>query len=144
IYRNANWCVDPRRINALFVELLIEQTGQVSVIRLFNNGRKTWKDGGLVPLKNVKWINGSYKEDNRIFGSEFEAKEWTDALYPDFVAYLGNKINVGYATPDEKVIKYLASFLPQWADYNNLKVDVCTEKTKIDGQIIYKIWTVKL
>ncbi|SOC15298.1 hypothetical protein SAMN05880501_10868 [Ureibacillus xyleni] len=96
------------------------------------------------PVDNVKWINGSYKEDNRIFDSEFEVKKWADALYPDFVAYLGNKNNVGYATPDEKVIKYLASLLPQWAVYNNLQIGVCTGKTKINGQIIYKIWTVKL
>ncbi|WHT47307.1 hypothetical protein QNH10_13965 [Sporosarcina thermotolerans] len=60
-------------------------------------------------MENVKWINGSHKEDNRIFDSEFEVKEWTEALYPDFVAYLSNKNNVGYATPDEKVINYLAS-----------------------------------
>ncbi len=80
--------------------------------------------GVFLQMENVKWINGGYKEDNRIFGSEFEAKEWTDTLYLDFVAYFGNQINVGYATPDEKVIKYLASFLHQWADYNNLQVDV--------------------
>jgi len=28
-------------------------------------------------MENVKWINGSYKEDNRIFDSKFEVKEWT-------------------------------------------------------------------
>lgn len=95
-------------------------------------------------LENVKWINGNYKEDNRIFDSEFEVKEWSEALYPDFVAYLNDKTNVGYATPDEKVIKYLASLFPQWAAYINIQVDVCTGKTEINGQIIYKIWTVKL
>ena len=92
-------------------------------------------------MDNVKWINGSYKEDNRIFGSEIEAKEWADSLYSDFVAYLDNQSNIGYATPDEKVVKYLASFFPQWADYNNLQVDVRIEKTIIDGQTVYKIWT---
>ena len=92
-------------------------------------------------MDNVKWINGDYKEDNRIFGSEFEAKEWAEALYPDFVAYLGDQMNVGYATPDEKVIKHLVSILPQWAGYNNLQVEVSTEKTKINSQIVYKIWT---
>ncbi|MRX56569.1 hypothetical protein GJU41_21715 [Bacillus idriensis] len=92
-------------------------------------------------MENVKWINGSYKEDNRIFDSEFEAEEWTDALYPDFAVFLFNKINVGYATPDEKVIKYLAYYLPKWAGNNNISFSICTEETKIDGQIIYKIWT---
>lgn len=95
-------------------------------------------------MENVIWINGSHKEDNRIFDSEFEAKEWSEALYPDFVAYLSNKNNVGYATPDEKVIKYLVSLFPQWGDYINLQIGDCTGKTEINGQIIYKIWTVKL
>ncbi|WP_066299122.1 hypothetical protein [Bacillus sp. FJAT-29937] len=92
-------------------------------------------------MDNVKWLNGGYKEDNRIFDSEFEAKEWADALYSDFVAYFGNQNDIGYASLDEKVIKYLAAFLPQWADYNNVQVEVCAEKIKIDGQTIYKIWS---
>jgi len=71
-------------------------------------------------MENVKWINGSHKEDNRIFDSEFEVKEWTEALYPDFVAYLSNKNNVGYVTPDEKVIKYLASLF-----LNGLLITIC-------------------
>lgn len=96
------------------------------------------------PVENVNWINGSHKEDNRIFDSEFEVKVWTEALYPDFVAYLSDKSNVGYATPDEKVIIYLASLFPQWAVSINLQIGVCTGKTEINGQIIYKIWTVKL
>lgn len=87
-------------------------------------------------MENVIWINGRHNEDNRIFDSEFEAKEWTEALYPDFVAYLSNKNNVGYATPDEKVIKYLVSLFPQWADYNNLQIGVCTGKTEINGQTL--------
>lgn len=95
-------------------------------------------------MENVKWINGSHKEDNRIFDSEFEVKEWTEALYPDFVAYLNNDNNVGYITPDEKVIKYLTSLFPQWANYINLQIGVCKDKTEINGEIIYRIWTVKL
>lgn len=98
---------------------------------------------GVDSMENVKWINGSHKEDNRIFDSEFEVEEWAEALYPDFVAYLSEINNVGYATPDEKVIKYLASLFPQWADYINLQIGVCTGKIEIDGKIIYKIWTVK-
>lgn len=92
-------------------------------------------------MGNIKWISEGYIEGSRIFDSEFEAREWADALYPDFAAFIGNQMNVGYATPDEKVIKYLAAFFPQWAEYNNVQVDICTEKTEIDDQIIYKIWT---
>ncbi|MBP2243200.1 hypothetical protein J2Z40_003788 [Cytobacillus eiseniae] len=92
-------------------------------------------------MDHVKWINSGHKEDNRIFSSEIEAKEWAVALYPDFVAYLGIQRNVGYATPDDKVIKHLAVFFPQWADYYNLQVDICTEKLQIDGQTNQKIWT---
>lgn len=66
------------------------------------------------PLDNVIWINGSSKEDNRIFDSEIEAREWVDSLYSEF------------------------------ATYNHLKVDVYTEKINIGGQIIYKIWTVNV
>ncbi|MBS4199161.1 hypothetical protein KHA93_05770 [Bacillus sp. FJAT-49732] len=54
---------------------------------------------------------------------------------------MGNQINVGYTTPDKKVIKYIASVWPQWADYNNLLVDINTDKTKIGDQTIYRIWT---
>jgi len=93
-------------------------------------------------MKNVIWINGIHKEDNRIFDSEFEVDEWARALYPDFVAYVSDQTNVGYATPDEKVINYLASLFPKWAVNINLQVNVCTGKTEINGQIIYKIWTV--
>ena len=95
-------------------------------------------------MENVTWINGSHKEDHRIFDSAFEAEEWSEALYPDFVAYLDDENNVGYASPDEKVIKYLASRFPKWGDYINLQIGVCIGKTEIDGRVIYKIWTVKL
>jgi hypothetical protein len=92
-------------------------------------------------MENVRWINGNYKEDNRIFDSEIQAEEWVDALYPDFVPYLFNKINVGYATPDEKVIKYLANYLPEWARFNNVNVSIHIEKINKDGQVIFIIWT---
>jgi hypothetical protein len=92
-------------------------------------------------MENIVWINGSYEEDNRIFDSKRQAEEWTDALLPDFGPFLIRKMNVGYATPDEKVINYLESFLPKWASYNNVKISIQREKTIIDGQDIYKIWT---
>ena len=103
---------------------------------------KSWEKA--VSMRNVIWINSSQKDDTRVFDSDFEVEEWARALYPDFVAYLREQTNVGYATPDEKVINYLASHFPQWADYINLKVGVCTAEIERNGQIIYKIWTVKL
>lgn len=95
-------------------------------------------------MENIIWINGSSKEDNRIFASDLEARECAEALYSDFAAYLSKENNVGYASPDEKVIHYLLTILPQWAVYNHLKVEVCTEKINISGQIIYRIWTVNV
>ncbi|MFE8697558.1 hypothetical protein ACFYKT_14540 [Cytobacillus sp. FJAT-53684] len=92
-------------------------------------------------MNHIKWVNGSCKEDNRIFDSEFEAEKWADSIYPDFIAYFGYKQDVGYATPDKKVIKHLEVLMPQWAAYNNLQVNVRTEHSKLDGRIIYKIWT---
>jgi len=95
----------------------------------------------VLTTENIKWINGSYNEDNLIFNSKRQAEEWVDALYPDFVAYLSNNTNVGYASPDEKVIKYLASYLPEWASYNNVNVRIHTGKITKDGQTLYKIWS---
>lgn len=46
-------------------------------------------------MENIIWINGSTKEDNRIFPSDLEAREWGDALYSDFAAYLSKENNVG-------------------------------------------------
>ncbi|WP_102275308.1 hypothetical protein [Cytobacillus massiliigabonensis] len=95
-------------------------------------------------VEKFKWINGSNKADNQIFDTEFEAKEWTESLYSDFAAYISKENNVGYATPDEKVINYLISHFPQWADFNHLIVDVCTEKINKEGQTIYKIRTLNI
>ncbi|MDQ0202227.1 hypothetical protein J2S10_005461 [Neobacillus ginsengisoli] len=92
-------------------------------------------------MGNIIWINGSYKEDSRVFDSDIQAQEWADALLPDFGPYLISQINVGYATPDEKVIKYLGNLLPDWASYNNVKICIHQEKTIVDGQVLYKIWT---
>ncbi|QFG00990.1 hypothetical protein PB01_20550 [Psychrobacillus glaciei] len=89
----------------------------------------------------IQWLSGQYSEDNRIFDSLFEAYEWTDSLYPEFLIYLVNKVNVGYATPDEKIIDYLTDFIPKWADYLNVKVTVIKEVTERNGKYIYKIWT---
>lgn len=92
-------------------------------------------------MGNIEWISGSYKEDSRIFDSKIQAEEWANALLPDFSPYLISKINVGYVTPDEKVIKYLEYILPKWASYNNVKISIHRDITIIDGQEIYKIWT---
>lgn len=92
-------------------------------------------------MKNIVWINGSYKEDKVVFDSNIQAEEWADSLLPDFGPYLISKVNVGYASPDEKVIKYLEYLLPKWARHNNVKISIHREKTIRDGQDIYKIWT---
>jgi len=96
-------------------------------------------------MENVQWINGSYKEDNYIFETQLQAEMWADALYPDFGLYLHSKTNVGYATPDEKVIKCLSEFLPEWIIYNNnTNGSICLSEEKINGKIIYKIWVKNL
>lgn len=103
----------------------------------------TWckrsKVGDLV--KKIIWINGNYKEDNRIFDSKIQAKEWADSLLPEFGPYLISQVNVGYETPDEDVINYLEYFLPKWATYNNAKISIHREKTIRDGQDLYIICT---
>ncbi|WP_139840760.1 hypothetical protein [Gottfriedia acidiceleris] len=92
-------------------------------------------------MESVQWINGSYKEDNYIFETHRQAEMWANALYPDFALYLFSKTTVGYATPDEKVIKCLAELLPEWISYNNnTNGSICLGEEKINGKIIYKIW----
>ncbi|MFJ8064033.1 hypothetical protein ACIQYS_05340 [Psychrobacillus sp. NPDC096426] len=88
----------------------------------------------------IKWINGQHAEDNRIFDSLIEAYEWTDSLYHDFSNNLISRVKVGYATPDAKVIDYLIDFIPEWANYLNVGVNVNKVKTRVDGKIIYRIW----
>lgn len=34
-------------------------------------------------VMEIHWANGQYREDNRIFDSQFEVYEWTDSLYQD-------------------------------------------------------------
>ncbi|MEK5068650.1 hypothetical protein [Sporosarcina sp. FSL K6-1508] len=92
----------------------------------------------------IQWLNGQYPEDKRIFDSQMEVYEWTNSLYPDFSNCLFSEINVGYGTPDEKVIDYLTELLPQWADYLNVEVIVHKDKIKEDGKYVYKIWTAKV
>lgn len=89
----------------------------------------------------IEWISSHYKEDNRIFDSEYEAWEWADGLLPDFVPSLAKRMNVGYATPDKKVIHHLETLLPKWAGYHDRDVTTKKEITTINGQVIYKIWT---
>ncbi|MGG2028009.1 hypothetical protein AB1282_20115 [Gottfriedia sp. S16(2024)] len=94
-------------------------------------------------MKNIIWINGSYKEDNYIFETHLQAEMWADALYPDFGQYLCSNTNVGYATPDEKVIKCLSELLPEWINYNKTNGSICLGEEKINGRIIFKIWIKK-
>lgn len=95
----------------------------------------------MVLLSDITWISGSYKEDHRFFNSELEAEEWTNALYSDFVPYIANKLNVGYASPDKKVIQSLEKLLPEWADYHEVKIHICKENISADGEVIFKVWT---
>ncbi|MDQ0201981.1 hypothetical protein [Neobacillus ginsengisoli] len=74
-------------------------------------------------MENIVWINGNYEEDIRIFDSKRQAEEWADALLPDFGPYLISKLNVGYASPDEKVIKYLEYILPKWPNHRVAVLD---------------------
>ncbi|MEH7109045.1 hypothetical protein [Bacillus sp. JJ1764] len=92
-------------------------------------------------MESIVWINGTYEEDNRIFDSSRQAEEWANALFPDLGPYLISKIDVGYATPDEKVIKYLESLLSEWAGYYNIKISIHCEMKIKDGQEIYSIRT---
>lgn len=92
----------------------------------------------------IQWINGQYPEDERIFDSQMEVYEWTNSLYPDFSNGLFRVVNVGYATPDEKVIDSLTELLPQWAAYLNVQVTMHKDKIEINGKYIHRIWTSKV
>lgn len=92
---------------------------------------------------SIKWINGQYKEDSRIFDSEFEAEEWVDGLFTDFSIYMNNEVNVGYATLDKKVMEFLSVYLLKWAEWLGVKVNIHTDEEKVDGKVLYKIWTTR-
>lgn len=89
----------------------------------------------------IHWVNGQYPEDKRIFDSQMEVYEWSHSLYPDFSNYIFRKVNVGYATPDEKVINYLSELIPQWADHLNVQIVVHKDQINIDSKYLYRIWT---
>nr|WP_106779364.1 hypothetical protein [Lysinibacillus timonensis] len=55
--------------------------------------------------------------------------------------YLVRGDHVGYATPDKKVVECLAEFIPEWADFLNVKVLVHKNQIVEEGKIIYRIWT---
>ncbi|WP_409368972.1 hypothetical protein [Lysinibacillus sp. 38-6] len=88
----------------------------------------------------IHWVNGQYREDNRIFDSQFEVYEWTDSLYQDFSHRFFREENVGYATPDAKVIDCLTELIPQWAEYTNVNVTLHRDKIEVDGKDLYRIW----
>ncbi|MDQ0888943.1 hypothetical protein QFZ81_004031 [Paenibacillus sp. V4I9] len=87
---------------------------------------------------DIEWINECYKEASKIFDSTREAYEWADSLHSDFAG--GYRVNVGYATPDDKVYTYLVEHLPKWARYNNLRINVNTSQDLVDGKLTHKIW----
>ncbi|MFJ7666431.1 hypothetical protein ACIQXI_04945 [Lysinibacillus sp. NPDC097195] len=88
----------------------------------------------------IFWVNGQYQEDERIFDSQFEVYEWTDSLYQDFSNGFLRKENIGYATPDAKVIDCLTELIPQWAGYTNVNVTLHRDKVELDGKDMYRIW----
>lgn len=89
----------------------------------------------------IHWVNGQYREDERIFDSQFEVHEWTDSLYQDFAYCFFRKELVGYATPDIKVIDYLTKLIPEWAENVNVKVILHRDEIHVDGNYMYRIWT---
>ncbi len=89
----------------------------------------------------IHWINGQYSEDNRIFDTKNEVYEWSNSLYGDFLGYLVSKVNVGYTTPDEKVINSLEKLIPKWANYLNIMVVVQKDKNNVNNKYLYRIWT---
>ena len=89
----------------------------------------------------IHWVNGQYREDDRIFDSQFEVYEWTDSLYQDFSNCFFREENVGYATPDVKVIDCLIELITQWAGYTNVNVILHSDKIEVDGKYMYRIWT---
>ena len=89
----------------------------------------------------IHWVNGQYPEDDRIFDSQFEVYEWSDSLYLDFSNCFFRKENVGYATPDIKVIECLTELIPQWAEYMSVNVKLHRDEIKVDGKSVYRIWT---
>ncbi len=88
----------------------------------------------------IIWVNGQYQEDERIFNSQFEVYEWTDSLYQDFSNGFLRKENIGYATPDAKVIDCLTELIPQWAGYTNVNITLHKDIIEIDGKDLYRIW----
>lgn len=95
--------------------------------------------GGIV--MEIHWVNGQYREDNRIFDSPFEVYEWTDSLYQDFSNHFLREENVGYASPDVKVIDCLTELIPQWAIYINVVVILHRDVIEVDGKNVYRVWT---
>lgn len=92
----------------------------------------------------IHWVNGQSSEDNRIFDTKNEVYEWSNSLYGDFLGYLVSKGNVGYTTPDEKVIKSLDKLIPKWANYLNIMVVVQKDKINVNDKYLYRIWTLNI
>ncbi|WP_080846260.1 hypothetical protein [Cytobacillus gottheilii] len=95
-------------------------------------------------MQHANGISGGYKEDHMIFDSEYEVEEWVESLYSDVVPYLANNMNVGCVTPEKKLVKSLENYLPSWADFNEVNIQIHSEQGKEDGKVIYKIWTQQL
>lgn len=79
-----------------------------------------------------------------MFDSTWEAEEWADSLYPDIVGE--GFVNVGYATPDQKVADFLIRQIPRWAEFLRSRapsipaVTVGTSTEMVNGLLLYKVW----
>lgn len=58
-----------------------------------------------------------------------------------FLKSLFREENVGYATPDVKVIDCLTELIPQWAGYINVVVVLHRDEIEVDGKYVYRVWT---
>lgn len=85
----------------------------------------------------MRWIHEEAPStlDRRIFDSEWEAQEWADSLSDDFFPLH----DVGYATPDVKVFRWLCKLLPQWQTYEEFPTTIYTAIEIVDGRPCYKI-----
>ncbi|KPV44093.1 hypothetical protein [Alicyclobacillus ferrooxydans] len=93
---------------------------------------------------SINWVHGRYREDSMIFDSTWEAEEWANSLYPEFIGE--GFVNVGYATPDKKVADFLIREIPRWAeilrshDPSIPSVTVRSSPNTIVGRLIFKAW----
>lgn len=87
----------------------------------------------------IKWFHERDPVGNRIFDSWWEADEWADSILTDFYPF----DNIGYMTPDEKVMACLLRRLPPYIRGCDWEATVHTATDSIDGKTVFKIWTTR-